>query len=184
MSFWINFGAIFCIIAAIAVIILGIWLPIHRRRINFAPVMQIYKGNFLIDQRFVPRYKKFRTSLENLKEGMVMKITYKTPIFQHPVNNLFRDWLCSLHKSGYPKLVGFNYPGTNSIYFTICDTKEEMPCVAIKFPAHFTHGQKITEDEYEKFKEKDWWVGKMSTDQNTLHTICTLEKTTLPSPNV
>jgi hypothetical protein len=24
----------------------------------------------------------------------------------------------------------------------------------------------------------------MSTDQNTLHTICTLEKTTLPSPNV
>ena len=184
MSFLLSFGASLCTIAAIALVILCIWLPAHKRRIHFAPLMQVYKGHYLIKEDFVPEYEKFRASLENLKEGMVMKITYKTPIFQHPVNNLFRDYLCSLHKSGYPKLVGFDYPGTKSTYFTICDERSEMLCVAIRLPVYFTHGHGVKEDEYEKLKEKDWWVGKMSRDENTLHTICTLEKATLPSPNV
>ena len=186
MSFLSGFSTTLGVIAAIVfAIILLLWIPTSMRAARCAPLLQICRGDKLIKETLVPNYKRFRKYLEKLKVGESMRIISRDPLYKHPVQSLFGDHYCSLGKGGgFPKLVGFNYPGTDSLYFTICDTHQEYTCVCMRFRRYFESGRGVTQEEYENFKKKDWWLVKMHRDMSTFYMIGTLEKTTLPILNV
>ena len=192
MSFSSGFGATFGVILAIVVVIVVIVVAIillaciyiKKQANRFAPMMQIYRGDKLIKERLVPACKKFRKYLENLKEGESMRIISRHPQYKHPVQSFFSEHCCPLCREGFPKLVGFNYPGTDSLYFTICDTYDEYTCVRLRFSRYFESGRGVTQEEYENLKNKNWWLVKTHRDMSTFYMIGTLEKTTLPIPNL
>lgn len=185
MSFLSGFGTTFGVIAAIAVvIILLIWIHQSMLAARCTPLMQICKGDNLIKETHAPKYERFRKYLERLKDGESMRIISRNPLYKHPLESFFSEYCCPIARVGYPKLVGFNYPGTDSLYFTICDTHEEYICVLLKFRRYFESGRGVTQEEYEKLKNKDWWLAKKHRDMSTFYMIGTLKKTTLPVPNV
>lgn len=185
MSFLSGFGTTLGVIVAIVVaIILLIWIPKSMRAARYAPLLQIYKGDNLIKETRVPKYERFRKYLERLKDEESMRLISRNPLYKHPLGSFFSEYCCPIARVGYPKLVGFNYPGTDSLYFTICDTNEEYICVRMKFRRYFESGRGVTQEEYDKLKNKDWWLVKKHRDMGTFYMIGTLEKTTLPIPNL
>lgn len=186
MSFLSTFTDTLGVIVAIAlVIIFFIWIRKKILAVRYAPLLRIYKGYTFIKETRVPKYERFRECLERLENDESMKLISRNPLYKHPLNEFFSEHCCPIAKNGgFPKLAGFKYPGTDSLYFTICDTFFEYVCVQLKFNRYFESGCGVTQEEYENLKNKDWWVVWTYRDMGTSYMIGVLKKTTLPVPNV
>lgn len=146
------------------------------------PKMQIFKDEKLIVETYEPPKKDLKECLMDMEEDEKLVITERDPTVQHTIGDLQKNHSCKLDNKGLLQLVKFEHNGKT--YLTICESHTEKSCVMYKLDYYLSHPESDSNNQYEKLKQKDWWLMETWRDQNSHNMVYSITKTTLPEPHI